>query len=160
MGQAADEVFLMTYEWGYTYSVPMAVAPIPSVRRVLDYAVSRISPQKIIMGIPNYGYDWPLPYEKGVTKAKTIGHSEAMLLASEYGASIQYDESAQTPFFTYQVDGILHEVWFEDVRSMEQKWKLVKEYDFLAGGYWNLMRYFRGNWLWLDSAYRIKDTQA
>ena len=67
IGAAADKVFLMTYEWGYTYGPPMAVAPINAVRRVLDYAVTEIPPEKIIMGIPNYGYDWTLPYKSGET---------------------------------------------------------------------------------------------
>ena len=34
----------MTFEWGYTYGPPMAVAPLPQVRAVLDYAVSVIEP--------------------------------------------------------------------------------------------------------------------
>ena len=44
----------------------MAVAPINMVRKVVEYAVSEIPPEKIILGIPNYGYDWPLPFERGV----------------------------------------------------------------------------------------------
>lgn len=61
LGAAADQVFLMTYEWGYTYGPPMAVAPLDKVRQVLDYAVTEIPREKILMGIPNYGYDWQLP---------------------------------------------------------------------------------------------------
>lgn len=67
LGKAADYVLLMTYEWGYKYSAPMAVAPINKIRPVLDYAVSVIPPEKIHLGIPNYGYNWPLPYIKGQT---------------------------------------------------------------------------------------------
>ena len=43
LGENADWVFLMTYEWGYTYSEPMAVAPIDKVRQVLNYAVQELS---------------------------------------------------------------------------------------------------------------------
>lgn len=74
LGAAANSVLLMTYEWGYTYSEPQAVAPINKVRQVVEYAISEIPISKINLGIPNYGYDWPLPYEKGVTKASTIGN--------------------------------------------------------------------------------------
>ena len=148
IGEVADAVFLMTYEWGYTYGPPMAVAPIPSVRRVLDYAVTRIPRNKIYMGLPNYGYDWPLPYERGVTKAETIGYTIAIERALRYGASVQYDETAQSPFIEYvDENGISHIIWFEDVRSMLAKFNLIKEYDFLGGGYWNLTRFFRANWL-------------
>ena len=61
LGAAADYVLLMTYEWGYTYGPPMAVAPINQVRRVVDYALTEIPAEKMNLGIPNYGYDWPLP---------------------------------------------------------------------------------------------------
>mgnify|MGYP002231542402 CR=1 FL=1 len=52
LSKAANAVFLMTYEWGYTYGPPMAVAPIQAVRQVLDYAVTEIPPEKILMGFP------------------------------------------------------------------------------------------------------------
>jgi len=150
IGNAADTVFLMTYEWGYKYGPPMAVAPIPSVRRVLDYAVSVIPREKIDMGIPNYAYDWPLPYERGITEAETIGNVEAVRRALQYGASIQYDEQSQAPFFNYTLDGVEHVVWFEDVRSIAAKYDLIEEYGFRGGGYWNLMREFRQNWMYVN----------
>ena len=56
----------------------MAVAPINKVRQVVEYAVTQIPRDKIDLGIPNYGYDWPLPFEKGVTKASTIGNVQAV----------------------------------------------------------------------------------
>jgi len=36
----------MTYEWGYTYGPPMAVAPLPSVRRVVEFALTEMPPEK------------------------------------------------------------------------------------------------------------------
>ena len=70
LGEAANHVMLMTYEWGYSQGPPMAVAPLNMVRRVVEYAVSEIPAEKILLGIPNYGYDWPLPYERGTTRAR------------------------------------------------------------------------------------------
>ncbi|MCI8639311.1 MAG: LysM peptidoglycan-binding domain-containing protein [Coprococcus sp.] len=154
LGEAADSVFLMTYEWGYTYGPPMAVAPINKVREVLDYAVTEISPDKIIMGFPNYGYDWKLPFERGVTQAELIGNMEAVRIAVENNSAIQYDELAQSPYFTYQSQGNGHEVWFEDVRSIQVKLNTVNEYGFRGFGYWNLMRPFRANWLLVNGVVR------
>lgn len=150
IGAAADSVFLMTYEWGYKYGPPMAIAPIPSVRKVLDYAVSVILVDKIDMGIPNYAYDWPLPYERGNTVAETIGNLEAVRRAAYYGAEILYDDEAQAPYYYYTRDGIAHVVWFEDVRSIQAKYNLIAEYGFKGAGYWNLMRDFRQNWLYVN----------
>lgn len=149
IGRAADTVFLMTYEWGYKYGPPMAVAPVPNVRRVLDYAVSVIPNDKIYMGIPNYAYDWPLPFERNVTEAETIGNVEAVRRAYQYRTEILYDETARAPYYYYTKDGIQHVVWFEDVRSIREKYNLVAEYGFRGAGYWNLMREFRANWLYV-----------
>ena len=149
LGANADAIFLMTYEWGYTYGPPMAVAPVNKVREVLDYAITRIPADKILMGIPNYAYDWTLPYVRGVTAARTIGNVEAVEIALENGVEIQFDQTALSPFFTYTKNGVNHEVWFEDVRSIQIKLQLALEYGFLGVGYWNLMRPFRANWLLL-----------
>ena len=67
-----------SYEWGYTYGPPMAVAPLRAVRRVLDYAVSEMPPEKIFMGFSNYAYDWTLPYQAGSTRAELIGNEFAV----------------------------------------------------------------------------------
>lgn len=157
LGAAADGVLLMTYEWGYTYGPPLAVAPIPSVRRVLDYAVTEIPREKIFMGIPSYGYDWPLPYERGVTRAQSLSNVEAVTLARRYGAEILYDQQAQAPWFRYTApDGRAHEVWFEDARSIEAKLALIREYGFRGAGYWNLDRPFPQNWSLLNSQYAVR----
>ena len=147
LGQSANTVFLMTYEWGYTYGPPLAVAPLPNVRQVLEYALTEIPKEKIVLGVPNYGYSWPLPYERGVTKARLIGNVEANVIAAERGAEIQYDERYQSPFFYYEIGGRRYEVWFEDVRSIYAKLQLAAEKDIRGVGYWNLMRPFRANWL-------------
>lgn len=155
LGEAADHVLLMTYEWGYTYGPPMAVAPLNQVRRVVEYALTQIQAEKIDLGIPNYGYDWPLPFERGVTKAATINNVQAVRIAVEHGAEIQFDMVAESPFFTYVEDGTKHEVWFEDVRSLQGKFRLIEEYGLRGCGYWQIMQWFRANWLLLANQFYI-----
>lgn len=147
LGEAADYVLLMTYEWGYTHGPAMAVAPLNKVREVVEYALTKIPAEKINLGIPNYGYDWTLPYVKGTSKARTIGNIEAVQLAISQGVSIQFDEVAQSPFFTYVQNGLTHEVWFEDARSIYGKFGLVQEYSLRGMSYWQIMRLFRANLL-------------
>ena len=154
---ASDAVLLMTYEWGYTAGPPMAVAPLPNVRAVLDYAVTEIPPDKILLGVPNYGYDWPLPFVQGVTRAQSISNQRAIELAIQYDIAIQYDETAQSPYFHYtDTAGTVHEVWFEDARSLSAKLRLIAEYGFLGAGVWNLMRPFSQLWLAADALYDIR----
>ena len=157
LGQAADYVLLMTYEWGYTYGPPMAVAPIRNVRQVLDYALSEIPAEKIYLGVPNYGYSWPLPYRPG-TKATSISNQYAVELARKHYVAIRYDETAQSPWFRYVDEhGQEHEVWFEDARSIRAKLNLANERGLHGVGYWNLMRPFPQNWALLNSLYHIRD---
>jgi len=156
LGTVANSVLLMTYEWGYTYGPPMAVAPINKVREVVEYAITEIPNWKINLGIPNYGYDWPLPFEQGVTKATTLGNVQAVQLAIEHGAVIFFDEVAQSPYFHYIENGVEHEVWFEDVRSMQAKFNLVKEFSLRGMGYWQLMRLFLANWVLLEEQFFIE----
>lgn len=160
LGAAVNEVLLMTYEWGYTYGPPMAVAPLPNVRAVVEYALTQIPAEKIWLGVPNYGYDWPLPFVQGETRATSISNRYAVQLALRYNAEIQYDERAQSPWFRYRDEsGVEHEVWFEDARSIRAKLALIPEYGLRGAGYWNLMRPFPQNWLVLSSLYNIRDAR-
>ncbi|MBQ7500844.1 MAG: LysM peptidoglycan-binding domain-containing protein [Clostridia bacterium] len=157
LGEAADRVLLMTYEWGYTYGPPMAVAPINKVEEVVSYAVTEIPPEKIYMGVPNYGYDWTLPFVRGESRARSISNNEAVSLASSYRAEIKFDETAKSPYFNYtDGEGGTHEVWFEDARSIQSKLALANRYGLYGVGYWNLMRYFRQNWTVLSEEYNIR----
>lgn len=159
IGAIADSVLLMTYEWGYTYGPPMAVAPLDQVRAVVEYAVTEIPENKILMGIPNYGYDWRLPYEQGVSRAESIGNQYAVTLAARRGAEIQFDETAQSPFFRYYADRAQHVVWFEDVRSIQGKLNLRDEYGLRGVGYWSIMRPFNQNWAYISTKYHVRKTQ-
>ena len=155
-GQLADHVIIMTYEWGYTYGPPMAVAPLNQVERVIQYAVTAIPSKKILMGIPNYGYDWTLPYEPG-RPAKSISNTAAVALAVEKGVEIQFDPVAKAPYFYYKDDnGSLHVVWFEDARSIQAKLELVTKYDLGGVSFWTIMNYFPQAFAVLNSNFKVE----
>lgn len=155
-GALATHVILMTYEWGYTYGPPMAVAPINEIRKVLNYAVTAIPRGKILMGIPNYGYDWTLPFVEG-SAAKTISNTAAVDLARKEGAAIRYDEESQSPFFNYYDDNRKqHVVWFEDARSINAKYRLADQFNLGGVSYWTIGRYFPQAWLVQDALFNIR----
>ena len=165
IGEIADRVLVMTYEWGYTFGPPNAVSPKPEVKRVLDYAVKAISPGKILSGIPNYGYDWPLPFEKGITRAKTLTNTEAVDLAADKQVEIKYDDVKSAPFFNYFDrptsfdDAVEHVVWFENARSCDALLRLIPEYGLAGSGVWNVMNYFPSLWLTANSLFNIRKSE-
>lgn len=155
MGQAADRTLIMTYEWGYAFSPPMAVAPLPNVARVMDFALQEIPKDKVLMGLPNYGYDWKIPFERD-RPARSIGNYEAIAIARKYGANIQYDETAQSPWFRYyDARRQQHEVWFEDARSYQAKLNLVRELGIKGVSIWNIMRWYKPLYSLLDGHFDI-----
>lgn len=155
LGAAADYILVMTYEWGYTYGPPMAVAPINKVREVLEYAVTEIPPQKLLMGIPNYAYDWTLPFEKG-DAARSLSNNSAVELARTRGAEIMFDQISQTPYFNYYDDNAnRHVVWFEDARSINAKAELLKELNLAGASVWNVMNFYKPLYTVLSENFNI-----
>lgn len=156
-GKTVDFIFFMTYEWGWTKGAPRAVAPLDEVSKVMEYATSVVPKNKIMMGIPLYGYDWKLPFIEGVTRATAISSQQAIVLASRYGAKILFDEKAASPYYNYVDEtGIEHEVWFEDARSIQAKFDLVKSLGIRGFFYWVLGRDFPQNWLLVEDNFIVK----
>ncbi|GEL78443.1 glycosyl hydrolase family 18 protein [Tenuibacillus multivorans] len=148
IGSVVDYMFIMAYDWHYPGSEPGPVAPINNVRSTIEFAINKVPRKKIILGVPLYGYDWSLPYESG-SEVSAISNQDAIDTAMLYLSPIQYSEEVATPFFRYQDDqGQVHEVWFEDVRSMSRKMQLVQEYGLQGIGAWQLtLGFTAGPWV-------------
>ena len=155
LANAADRALLMTYEWGYAFGAPQAISPLSQVRRVVDYAVSVAPPDKYMLGMPNYGYDWALPYVMGETEAEAISSAEAPRRAFERKARIMYDEAAASPYYSYYQNGKEHIVWFEDARSVYAKAGLIYDAMLYGAGIWNGMKFWSPLWLILNGLYEI-----
>lgn len=156
IGEIADRVIIMTYEWGYVYGEPMAISPYREVAAVISYAVTRIPSEKILMGMPNYAYDWKTPWSQGDT-ANTITNIAALDFAIDNGANILFDNSAQAPYFNYtDSQGNSRIVWFEDARSISARLDLVTQYNLAGVSYWTINNFFPVNWAVLTSKFNIK----
>lgn len=155
-GEIVDFVVLMTYEWGYSGGPPMPVSPITEVEKVLNYALTEIPQEKIMMGQNLYGYDWTLPYVEGGKYARAISPQQAIAIARDHHAEIQYDYVAQAPYFYYIDDeGNRHEVWFEDARSIQAKFDLLKRLNLRGISYWKLSFAFPQNWLLIQDNFNV-----
>lgn len=156
-GEIVDFVVLMTYEWGYSYGPPMAVSPIEPVRGVVEYALTEMPANKILLGQNLYGYDWTLPFEEGGDPAEALSPNQAIQRARENNQSIEFDEEAQAPFYNYwDENGNQHEVWFEDARSIKAKFDLIREYGLRGISYWKLGLAFPQNWYMLNDQFNIR----
>lgn len=133
IGEAADEVHLMTYDLHYDESEPGPIAPLPWVTEVLDYATERIPPDKLLLGIGLFGYDWP----EGDPADGLQLHQIAERIDGNDGDQ-GYDEDAESPWFRYEQDGVDRTLWYEDARSVAAKLAMVDEYDLGGAFLWRL----------------------
>lgn len=133
IGRAVDEVIIMTYEEHWADSEPGSVASLPWVAQVLDYAIANIPRERIFMGIPLYGYDWPVG-----GKGKVIGYQRANELARRYGAPLQWDAKQRSTYFHYETRGVRHTVYFEDLRSLREKLQLAKQKGIRGVAIWEM----------------------
>ncbi|MHA6261084.1 glycosyl hydrolase family 18 protein [Sporosarcina sp. CAU 1771] len=155
-GRIVDFVVLMTYEWGYRLGPPQAISPLNEIKRVLDYAVTVIPRDKILFGFQIYARDWLLPHKDG-QEAETFSQQEALRRAIKNKVAIQYESVAESPYFRYlDEEGREHEVWFEDARSAQAKFNIVKEYKLRGISYWVLGYPFPQNWLLLEDNFIIR----
>ena len=155
IGGIVDYVTLMTYDWGYATDGAMAVAPIGRVEATVKFAASQMPSEKILMGIPNYGYDWPTPASRE-NPGRAIGNTAAVDLARKRNQAISFDEESQAPFFVYyDEEGRRREVWFEDARSVMAKLELAAKYSLGGISYWTINKFWPQNWLVVNSMYEI-----
>ena len=156
IGSVVDLMFIMAYDWHHGTSEAGPVAPITEVRRTIDYALRYVRRDKILIGVPFYGYNWTVPYQPG-SVAQALSNQNAVELAMRYQVPIQYSWQYESPYFEYVDEtGQRHVVWFEDSRSVSVKMMLIREYVLEGLGAWQLTLGFpEGTWL-LTNFFKVK----
>nr|WP_242833713.1 peptidoglycan-binding protein [Desulfosporosinus youngiae] len=133
IGQAADVVRVMGYDFHWQGSGPGSIAPADWVDAVLAYAVSTIPRNKIELGVPVYGYDWPQDQT-----ATSVTYATAVARANQYNVPIISD-TLLGPHYTYiNASGVHHEVWFVDALYFGTLLDLVNKYDLRGICIWHL----------------------
>lgn len=145
LGRHVDQLVIMAYDQHYRGGPPGPIASAKWVEEVVKFAVNEISSTKIILGIPNYGYNWP---PAGLATGMT--YNQIMDLAAKEGATIRWDNDARVPFFKY---GNGHELWFENRYSIKYKLDLVNEYDLNGIALWRLGQEDQGIWETIDQTF-------
>jgi spore germination protein YaaH len=131
IGQAADLVRVMAYDYSWSTSPPGPIAPAVWVDQVLAYAASKIPLTKIVLGVPTYGYDWAEAKGQGVT------YKRAMSIAEQHGVTIIQDP-LNGPHYSYTANNVNHEVWFTDALSTGSLLDLVNRYNIYGIVFWHL----------------------
>jgi spore germination protein len=154
-----DGVTILNYLWGSYMSPPAPIFSISRINEFLDYITPQILPEKVTIGIPLIGYNWELPYIFGQSSANSITLARALDIARQNGASIQFDEESQTPYYTYSEYSIglpkENVVWFLDARSMDATYRTITERVLSGTGIWFINTFNPQLWLVTNTQFQI-----
>jgi len=135
LGEVADQVVLMAYDQHYPGGEPGPVAGLDWVEQVVSYGVQVIPPEKILLGLGIYGYDWP---EQGQGRTVTLSQVQSVL-ASFPGEMIFDEAKAYSAGFRYRDrDGKVRELWYESPQGIKGKLELVNKYQLRGIALWRL----------------------
>jgi spore germination protein YaaH len=124
IGQVADSVKIMAYDYHWDTSDPGAITPLDWLDKVATYAESVIPNGKIMIGLPWYGYDW----SNG--SGRTASFASAMEIARSNGATVRHDADGEA---TYTYGN--HTVFFQDATSYAKKIGLLESKHGSIGGF-------------------------
>jgi len=135
VGRYADQVVIMTYDEHNAFSSNGPIASVDWVEKTIQYALTQIPAEKIILGIPGYGFDWNLVQKT----SRYLSYQLAMQTSRKYKSDIKWDNRGQVPYFNYHdAQGSKHSVYFENADSTAAKLELVNRYGLRGIALWRL----------------------
>lgn len=169
LGAVADYLMVMAYDESYPSDpTPGPVASLPFVEKTIQYAVSQVPTNKIVLGNPFYGRYWN---QTAADNGAGVTLRMVQKLVSTYGGTVRYDNASQSPVASFTIrptDAATsingkplasgdYTVWFENEQSLKEKLELVGKYNLKGTGSWSLNQETADTWdyygLWSDGFY-------
>lgn len=155
LGNIVDEIVLLSYSWGYTSEIPLEAAPVSVLEILLQYVVAQIPPEKITVGLSSIGYIVEFPPIEGVTRASSISNTNAINLAGETGAQIEFNQSNQSSYFFVSENSRNYFVYFHDIRGVDYALSRLLRNGVNGIGIWNVMYYLAQTFFLINTQYNI-----
>lgn len=143
LARVADFVILAAYDHSSAITAPGPVAPLTWVERSIADITRVVPARKVILAVGTYGYDWP---NGGPGLPAVVSAAGAYQLASQVGASVNFDATAHEETFSYSQDGLNRVVWFGDRRSVGERIALARSRGLYGVVCWRLGQEEPGFW--------------
>jgi peptidoglycan-N-acetylglucosamine deacetylase len=141
-----DYIVLMAYDQFNTSTKPGPISAQKWIEEKVDLAAQKIDPEKIILGIAGYGYDWATD-EEGKTEVKPINYNDAINTAKIKNAKIDFDNDSYNLHFSYideekvkdgNTEKVIHEIWCTDAATAFNVLRFSDEYKTAGTALWRL----------------------
>jgi cellulose synthase/poly-beta-1,6-N-acetylglucosamine synthase-like glycosyltransferase/spore germination protein YaaH/peptidoglycan/xylan/chitin deacetylase (PgdA/CDA1 family) len=159
-GEHTDAVVLMNYDEHWQSSAPGPIAGQEWFTTNLEKILKIVPPQKIVMGIANYGYDWPMDKKKHGL-ATSLSVQQAFLTAYESESDIEFDDDSLNPHFSYEDDdNHVHQVWFTDAVTAYNELRAAERAGVYGTAVWRLGMVDTSMWKIWDTPHPDDTTRA
>jgi peptidoglycan-N-acetylglucosamine deacetylase len=141
-----DYIFLMAYNQHWSGSQPGDICEQKWIEKITDEAVKKIPNEKLVLCLAGFGYDW-----KEKTEGTTVKYSEALALALNNKATVNFDNDTYNSHFEYTDDNQdYHEVYFFDAAGIFNTMRLAAEMETAGTALWRLGSEDERMWTYYD----------
>lgn len=145
LAPSIDLFFVMCYDYSWSGSSEAGpVAPIRGMSYNVDrtlrwYLDGGVPAAKLLMGVPYYGYDWPVVSEapRAATTDRAIARTYSIVASSLPNRTRQWSETYLNPWIAYPGNP-WQQLWYDDAESLGHKYQLVKDLGIAGIGMWAL----------------------
>jgi spore germination protein YaaH len=149
----ADYIITMTYDF-HRQNSPNAgpISPIygktqklwsSDVFTSLNQTLNTVPTNQLIMGIPFYGYEWQTTSQSHLShtypnsgRLATIGRTQNLIKSHQ--PLVQWDPISLSPWFTYQTNDEIRQIYYEDNLSLSLKLDLINQTNIAGAAIWAL----------------------
>ena len=157
-----DAIILMNYDQHWLTSPPGPIAAQEWFVRNLNNTLREVPPEKLVMGIANYAYDWTeTPRRAPREPAESLSVQEALLRAYESEATVEFDGDALNPYFSYYDEhNHIHRVWMLDGVTAYNQMRACVRAGIRGTALWRLGSSDSSLWYVWDLAHADDSTRA
>lgn len=138
LGEVVDYLMIMGYDEHYVGSEAGSVASLSYERNGITGTLESVSKDKIISGIPFYTRLWKTN-ASGEVSSEAIGMDHADEILSRYQVTAAWSEETSQDYAEFtDEEGNFCQIWLENEKSIEEKMKLVQQYDLGGVAEWKL----------------------
>lgn len=133
LSDSVDYIKIMAYDFHNQNSSPGAITPFEELTKILEYASSNINQDKIMLGLPTYGYDW----ETGKQPAEVVSFNEATDRIKTSGGEVKRDPQSNELVGNYKNPNE-HVIWYGDAETLNKMVILARSKGIYQFSFWRI----------------------